>query len=198
MLATKPKLTRKEQAAQTKSNIFNAARDLLVERPLENLTIQDIVSRAGVSVGTFYLYFSTKLDVYFEAHTESDQNFSEYVKPALKTKSAAECLDLFLQTYGYRLETDIGRCMIRLIFNPNNKMFSRRGPNTVPGILLAIIKKGVKEGDISTEMPAEEIADFYMAMARGMMYDWSFKEEDYDLPERMVKFGRKIYESIKT
>lgn len=193
----KSKLTRKEQAAQTKKNIFNAARDLLAERPLENMTIQDIISKAGVSVGTFYLYFSAKQDVFFEAHTESDQNFSEYVKPALKTKSAAECLDLFLHTYGSSIMHDIGRRMVKLMFNPNNQLFSRRGPNTVPGILLAIIKKGVKDGDISTELSIEEIADLYIALARGLIYDWSTKEEDYDLAARMVKFGRKIYGSIK-
>lgn len=197
MSAPEPKLTRKKQAAQTKKNIFNAARELLVGRPLENITIQEIVSKAGVSVGTFYLYFSAKQDVFFEAHTESDQNFTAHVKPALKNKSAEECLDLFMRTYGSSVAHDIGRRMVKLMFSPNNQFFNRRGPNTVPGILIGIAKKGLQDGELSKDMSAEEIADLYLAMARGLIHDWSSKEEDYDLAERMVKFGRKLFQAIK-
>lgn len=197
MLDIQRKLTRKEQAVQTKGRIFDAARKLLAEKPIENITVQEIVSEAGVSVGTFYLYFTTKHDVFFEAHIKSDQYFIMNVKPALNTRSTAECLDLFLFTYGDLIVRDIGKRMVKLMFSGNNKYFTRRGGNTVPGILENIVKKGVRAGVFSdADMNVNDITELYLALARGLIYDWSFKDEDYDLPARMVKFGHKIYKSL--
>lgn len=43
-----------------KSRLLAAAKEVLAEKGLEKATISDIVKRAGMAQGTFYLYFSSK------------------------------------------------------------------------------------------------------------------------------------------
>lgn len=48
---------------QKKDALFNTAFELFMTKGINKTTISDIVSKAGVAKGTFYLYFSDKYDV---------------------------------------------------------------------------------------------------------------------------------------
>ncbi len=48
---------------EKKNKLLSAAFSLFVEKGVKNTTIQDIVDRAGVAKGTFYLYFKDKDDL---------------------------------------------------------------------------------------------------------------------------------------
>ena len=54
----------------TRSAILAAARALFEERGYVDVSIEDIVTRLGVSRGTFYTYFSTKSDVFRELSSQ--------------------------------------------------------------------------------------------------------------------------------
>lgn len=49
--------------AARKEELLAAAREVLAEKGLEGTRVSEIVRRAGVSQGTFYLYFPSKLSV---------------------------------------------------------------------------------------------------------------------------------------
>lgn len=44
-------------------NLYNAAYELFKEKGINNTSIDEIVKKAGVAKGTFYLYFKDKYDV---------------------------------------------------------------------------------------------------------------------------------------
>lgn len=46
-----------------KEKLLNAAVDIFSEKGLEKATVSDITAKAGVGKGTFYLYFSSKMQV---------------------------------------------------------------------------------------------------------------------------------------
>lgn len=48
---------------QKKDALFNTAFDLFITKGITKTTISDIVSKAGVAKGTFYLYFKDKYDI---------------------------------------------------------------------------------------------------------------------------------------
>ncbi len=59
------KRARTEQAREQRRNvILDAARSTFFEKGYQNATIKEITDRAGLSIGTFYLYFEDKVDVY--------------------------------------------------------------------------------------------------------------------------------------
>ena len=58
--------TRTRSEAERREQILGAARAVFDEKGYESATVADIVKRAGVAQGTFYLYFPTKRDVVIE------------------------------------------------------------------------------------------------------------------------------------
>lgn len=53
-------LMKTKKGEETCNNILEAAEQLFVEKSVSSVTINDIVQRAGVAKGTFYLYFESK------------------------------------------------------------------------------------------------------------------------------------------
>jgi len=54
---------RDRQALESKERIFNAAIDLIREKGYDNVTIEDICNKTGMSVGAFYHYFKSKSEI---------------------------------------------------------------------------------------------------------------------------------------
>ncbi|MFE3060458.1 TetR/AcrR family transcriptional regulator [Nocardia sp. NPDC059236] len=59
-----------DRGKNTRSAILAAARALFEEHGYVDVSIEDIVTRLGVSRGTFYTYFSTKSDVFRELSSQ--------------------------------------------------------------------------------------------------------------------------------
>lgn len=57
---------RTQSEAQRREQILSAARDVFADKGYESATISDIVKKAGVAQGTFYLYFGSKKGVVIE------------------------------------------------------------------------------------------------------------------------------------
>lgn len=53
-----------KQPIDRKYDLLTAAADIFVEKGLHDTKISDIVARAGVAQGTFYLYFKNKTDIF--------------------------------------------------------------------------------------------------------------------------------------
>ncbi|RFS45603.1 TetR/AcrR family transcriptional regulator [Micromonospora craniellae] len=56
-------MTRTKPKTERRADLLDAAEKLIIERDINQLTVEDITTAAGVSKGTYYLYFSTKDDV---------------------------------------------------------------------------------------------------------------------------------------
>ena len=55
-----------KKAEATKNSIIKAATDLFMVTDVSKVTINEIVKKAGVAKGTFYLYFESKDDIVWE------------------------------------------------------------------------------------------------------------------------------------
>ncbi|MBD0023177.1 TetR family transcriptional regulator [Gordonia pseudamarae] len=63
-MSTPPAQTRTERRrARTRQNLTAAGRELIAEKGVAGLRIQDITERADVAMGSFYNYFQTKDDL---------------------------------------------------------------------------------------------------------------------------------------
>ncbi|MFD3158211.1 TetR/AcrR family transcriptional regulator [Haloimpatiens sp. FM7330] len=54
---------RKEKKKIKRNSLYEAAYELFITKGINNTAIDDIVKRAGVAKGTFYLYFKDKYDI---------------------------------------------------------------------------------------------------------------------------------------
>lgn len=182
------KLTRKEQAEETKKFIFHTALELLGEKEFEKITVRDIVKKANVSIGTFYHYYSTKLDVYYETYIIADEYFETTVKTKInELADTQEKLTLFFEYYAkYNCEiTDIA--LTRVLYNSANKCFDRHSDIGMIPILVSILQEGLDKGILESKKDANELAQFLMISIRGQIYHWCTNDGNYDLKEAVLE-----------
>ncbi|MBS3680394.1 TetR family transcriptional regulator [Ornithinibacillus massiliensis] len=74
-----------------KERIIHAAMDVFTEKGLEKTKVSDIVKKAGIAQGTFYIYFSSKLSVVPSiAEVMVEKTLSEIIKKVNKNDPFSE------------------------------------------------------------------------------------------------------------
>src|SRR5689334_13587777 len=82
---------REERAKETRRRIFAAAAELFAQKGYHATTVSEIVERAGVAKGTFFVHFATK-----------DAVVTELVR--VQTRAARKARQLCLDAGGSRLQ----------------------------------------------------------------------------------------------
>lgn len=183
---------RQLQAEQTKDKLFYAAVELLGERDFDEITIRDIVARAQVSIGTFYHYYSTKMDVFYETYRLADGYFTEVVAPQLGQPTASEQILAFFDHYACYSSELTSPKLTRLLYNPDNKFFNRDPADGMVGVLIEVVRRGLQSGQLAGGDTAEEIVSYLMITARGLVYHWCTTDRAYDLHAAMQRFVQRL------
>ena len=189
---TENKSRRQLQAEQTKDKLFHAAVELLTEKDFDDITIRDIVARAQVSIGTFYNYYSSKMEVFYETYRIADQYFAETVAPLLVQGTALERIMAFFDYYAHYSSDLTDLRMTKLLYNPDNSLFSRDPHQGMVAVLIGIIQQGLDDGTLSGGDSAEEIAEYLMISVRGLVYNWCTRDGTYDLVAAVQKFVHRL------
>lgn len=185
------KLTqRKIQAQKTKKTIYKAAMQLMNKKGFGNTTIAEISKKAKVSVGTFYLYYKSKEDIFSELYQKADVYFKNDVAKHLEGKDVWDQVVIFFACYA-RYNQDQGLDAISQLYNTKNKLFIAKG-RYMHTLLHTIIEEGQAGKHISAAMPPGDIADYLFIMARGVVYDWCLHDGDYDLEEAMTRHLKRL------
>ncbi|BCN31158.1 TetR/AcrR family transcriptional regulator [Anaeromicropila herbilytica] len=185
------KLTsRKLQAEATKNKLYQVAIELLEKEGFEKLKVEDVCKAAGVSIGSFYNYFSSKYDILSEIFIRADQYFEEEVKDSIKEGST---LDKILEYFDYyaKYNQNVGIDIMKQLYTSNNKIFTQKG-RYMQELLKQIISDGQETGEISTTSSPEEICEFLFIAARGVAYDWCIHDGEYNIEEYMHQYMMKL------
>ena len=121
----KEKLTKRQvQANKTKNKIYKVAVDLMEKHGFNNITIEDISKKAGVSVGAFYHYYKSKDDIFFEIYKKADEYFENVVfgEIAIDTIDSIEKITLFFKHYA-KYNKERGLETVSQLYNTKNKHF---------------------------------------------------------------------------
>lgn len=78
------KISEKQQ--NKRASILDAAYELFVEKSVNNTSIDDVVKKAGIAKGTFYLYFKDKYDLMERIIIRKSALVLKYVLEELKCK----------------------------------------------------------------------------------------------------------------
>lgn len=184
---------RQLQAEQTKVNIFNAAVELLEEKDFDDITIRDIVAKANVSIGTFYNYYATKMEVFYETYQVADHYFNETVAPQLTQDTALARILCFFDHYAHYSSELTDMKMTRLLYNADNPWFNRPPEGGMVGVLIGALQEGLDCGElVGGGDSAQEIASYLMIAIRGLVYHWCTTKGTYDLQARTRVFTRRL------
>ncbi len=186
------KKTRRQQAIDTKVHIFNTAVGLLERQEFDSITVRDIVRAADVSVGCFYNYYSSKLDVYYETYFLADEYFEVTVAPALEGLKFESAVHLYFDYYARYSFEITSLSLTKVLYNSKNKCFDRRLDHGMMPVLVQVIQRALDSGELSCSEDAQDIAQFFLIAVRGQIYNWCTNDGAYDLREAMQKFVSRL------
>ena len=149
---------------QKKDALLNAAFDIFTNHGINKTSISDIVEKAGVAKGTFYLYFSDKYDIRNKLIVHKANKIFEKAENALK-------------------KTDITGFEDKIIFfidnildqlNENKSLLNFISKNLSWGIFKNAIVQGSKHADASDD----EVETYDMLGRLGVDESQGFKNEE--------------------
>ena len=173
-------IIQQERAFQTYKKIIASTVELMGTQPLESIKVKDICEHAGVSIGSFYHYFSAKEDilsaVYAEREAEVQREWEQqnFLSPidALQFLVMSQLLGITrkgpvfaTQFFRYHLTPAEGRSMLQ-----DNGFFYRKINEEVEKL---IERSGA---DISSHMVTHDI----LRACRGVLYDWCMRGGNYN------------------
>lgn len=179
----KNKTNRSKQAQATKDKIFQVGIRLLRSKGFDGVNVQQIAKAAGVSVGTFYHHFDSKLDLFMNLYRGVDEYFESTVANGLKGHNCFDKIILFFYEYT-KLPLQDGLELVQKIYIPENKLFLSQ-PRAMYQLLNTIIHEGQEAGEMSDELSFEEFSDTLFLLARGVIFDWALRDGSYDPQEKM-------------
>ena len=185
-MSDKPVSSRKQQALETKTRIYQTALSLMEKKNYQSITIEEISKSAGVSVGAFYQYFKSKNDIFFEIYQEADRYFQEYVAMELKAASGQPRILEYFAHYAEYCQR-VGLDTVKSLYNPDNKLFIR-----YDRFMLQLLKQVVNEAQteqlLTVDLSAQLITEYLLIAARGVVCDWCLHDGLYDLSDMMQQY----------
>jgi AcrR family transcriptional regulator len=177
--------SRKIQALRTKKRLFDSAVVLMDDHGYDNVTIEDISNKAGVSVGAFYHYYNSKSDIIAELYVKIDEYFKAEVAPRLGD-DVSENIQTFLECYA-DYNSKQGYEHVRLLFETQTRLFVDK-KRYMYVLFKQILERGRDAGQLTKRYSIEYIEDYLLVLARGVIFDWIIHEGIFDLKERTVSY----------
>lgn len=168
---------RQVRAAETRRKIVAAAKKLITEKGFESVAIEDIAKEAGVSTGSFYTYFKKKEDV-IEELNQSDFLLLAKTVNEIRDKDLNERLKYYCREFLAEIERvgiEICRQWIRNNITPvemeiEGKMTTKYEHDYLA--MRSLLDEGIRRGELSEDVPVDEMALFINAQLYGLMVAW--------------------------
>lgn len=187
---------RKEQAAKTRKEIFDTAIELFDRKGYENVSINEICEKAGVSTGAFYHHFNAKDQILMEEFLKADDFYQDLAKKLAGIDDYREKLRVFTAAT-MRFLADMGLKRLKVTYHtqigPDKKAsYLGNEKRALYSIMEALYREGQEKGEVRQDLPVEDIARLTIHCYRGIVYDWCLADGSFDL----VKTGEEMIDIL--
>jgi len=180
---------RKRQALETKERIFNATISLINERGYENVLMEEITQRAGVSSGLFYNYFASKADVLTESfYYRSNKYYESMEKEWLQDVAGLEKLRLIIHHVAILRMEIYDKEELR--HHHSNLLTMHERLENVQGnseklfdMITESLNEAVIAGDISKDLDLTTIRNIVLLVLRGATWEYLGSNNNYPFEE---------------
>jgi AcrR family transcriptional regulator len=172
---------RQRRAAETRLRIFRCALELIAERGLADVTVEDITEAADVGKGTFFNYFASKDHV---LGVLAEVQVGKVKEAASKAAQGKQPIHSVLRQLVRRLAEEPGRnpCLARAMMSSFLasesvreivKRNMREGLKTIAGVVAV----GQQRGEIDPRLDTEKVAMQLLQAMMGTVLLWSLHEK---------------------
>lgn len=172
---------RDDHAESSRQAISSAVQMLVETKQISRITIRDICQYAGVSVGTFYLYFKNKEQaLLYQYHFSDDQFRKMTFRPeAAPLENLAEVMCHYIHMMDVGRINSTRQLYISHLSYSDPYFFSKdRG---LTHQLTTWVEAGQKDGTIRITEDSDDIVISLLRFLRGLLYDLAIRTEYIDL-----------------
>lgn len=154
---------------------IRAAVDKMVEEiGFDSMTIRDICTEVGITVGTFYHYFSSKNDLLLDRYIRYVSFFEDYYKKELYCINEIDALKLIVRKqieYGKSRVFEIYKRYYQIMIDESDRWAEAKA-NIVPVLIEDIIRSGQEKGTIRNDFSAREIRSLIFSIMNGLAIEY--------------------------
>lgn len=207
----------KEQALETKNQIMDAAIARFTEFGVSATSLADIAMAAGVTRGAIYWHFKNKTDLLNEILTQSESGLED-LEQEYRLKHPLDPLSVLRDMLTYVLEATARdarrRSLSEIIFHKCEFVGEMKPLQLMQQTLYLecyekieeILKECMTAGQLPAELDTRRTAVVMRAYISGLMENWLFTPESFDLagdaPElvttllELLQHGRTLRHSV--
>jgi len=178
---------RKMQAIETKQKIFEAAMELVREKGVENVQIEDISHKANISMGLFYKYFANKSDVITEAINQESDTYYQHIKEVylsgLRGEEKLLCFVQHIADYhqNHLNKVDLKHNYSTILSNPSRRESIVREERPIYAILAECISEMTEDGVLDESLCVEAAARYLTMLVRGTIFEYLLSDDTFDV-----------------
>jgi AcrR family transcriptional regulator len=198
-------MTRQVKKPEVRKNeILDTAQKFFFQKGYEQTSIQDIIDDLGIAKGTFYHYFTSKIDMLDQLVDRTTTEISTALKKIIASDmNAIEKFNTFFRaaTVMKMQKLDVFLVMLKVMFKDENtiirvKMYRRMVEKSAP-LFSAVIKQGIEEGIFNSQFP-DDVAELLMQVGTALNETVCRllikKDEDSDYLIKMIQTKIKLYQ----
>lgn len=171
---------KKREREQKRSMILNEAEQLIREKGLDHLNMDEVAERAEVSKGSLYLYFNNKTDLVLAVCYKALERMNQMTLQVLtENKTGLEMVHQIGKNYlNFVQENPHVFSALRFLENYKDNDHSKEsgylsmcGENRLEGfrVMVRAIQIGMQDGSINNSYNAEELALLLWATSHGIV-----------------------------
>jgi AcrR family transcriptional regulator len=196
---------RQDQAKETRQRIYDTAMSLIGTKGFNNVTVEDICKKAGVSTGSFYNYFRSKQHIIIEHTAKIDEYYQEIFSNTLINLKGLKKLEKFLElALGY-IDLNIGRHLsIVLYADALNQDYTNQSVlidenRFLFSCLESMLHEACEEGELPVNIDIGLVVEHIGILLRGSIYNWClYGAKHYDLTKTTLCIIMSYIAGIKT
>lgn len=206
MMENKKISKRKVKAMETKRKIYDSANYLIRNNDIDDVSVDAIVNRAGVSKGSFYVHFESKdaliATLIAEYVDKLDLNYESYLQsfPADTLASdmlillAGKIVDIMTINVGYELINALYKAQITKTTNTSAMLGYNRN---LYKIFNNIIGQGQQKEEFKPDININTITNHCIMAIRGITYEWCIRYPDFNLKDAVLEHINILLTGIK-
>lgn len=171
---------RNRERDERKLLITQYAKELILERGVEAVSMQDIAQKAELSKATLYLYFPSKEAIFEQMFNEAVEYFCEYVDP--KLDAATSGIDAiraiwmsYIEIFGFSQDIFV-MFGLKNYFAPGFPFVSYAsesgtppGPERIHQLIARVLGRGVADGTLDPSIDPVKIAKTVLVIGSGII-----------------------------
>ncbi len=187
---------------RTRRRIYKTAIDLFARKGYENVSVEEICRRLGMTKGAFYAHFRSKDQIILEEFMNMDRHYAVVAEHLPSEASSLEKLRTFNRE-AIRLMSDLGVTLMKVLYHSQIAPHMKEPYLVNPGRNLYLITKrligeGQERGEIRADLPPDVLATVLINAFRGQLYHWCLTNGSFDLLEACERLMDIILRGIRS